>query len=167
MLDHSGELREENEAYMEKGLIGVKMSLKILSEYYAGEDKAHEAASGAGNGIIDLLEVFESDFTKNLAEMVSTEESGAASFDRATKDNQIEKATKDKDVEYKIKESTYLDKESSELSTDREGVQAELEAVLEYLSKFWSTFPRLKSSALPRQRRTMSERGDSGLRLWV
>merc|ERR1712129_547490 len=43
--------------------------------------------------------------------------------------------TKDKDVAYKSKEFDYLDKESADLSADREGVQVELDAVLEYLAK--------------------------------
>merc|ERR1712127_844309 len=43
--------------------------------------------------------------------------------------------TKDQDVKYKTKESKRLDKYSSELSADLTGVQAELDAVLEYLSK--------------------------------
>jgi tRNA splicing endonuclease len=123
-----------SKADMEKGITGVKMALKILSEYYSSADKAHEA-SGAGSGIISLLEVVESDFSKDLAEIVSTEETAAAAYNRETKDNEIEKTTKDKDLEYKTKESTYLDKESAELTTDREGVQAELDAVMEYLAK--------------------------------
>merc|ERR1719253_1519716 len=64
---------EENAAYksnraeMEKGLDGVKLALKVLTEYYAKDDKAHSSADGAGSGIIGLLEVCESDFSKGLA----------------------------------------------------------------------------------------------------
>merc|ERR1719227_41464 len=65
----------------EKGLEGVKMALKVLREYYAKEDKAHAAAEGAGDTIIGLLEVVESDFTKGLAEMTSTEESAQAAYE--------------------------------------------------------------------------------------
>merc|ERR1719335_1579137 len=35
-----------NKAEMEEGLEGVKLALKILREYYAKEDKSHEAAEG-------------------------------------------------------------------------------------------------------------------------
>merc|ERR1719310_1773703 len=69
-----------NKADMEQGLEGVKMALKILTEYYAKEDKAHSAAEGAG-GIIGLLEVCESDFSKGLAEMVATEESAISAYE--------------------------------------------------------------------------------------
>jgi len=136
--------REENAAFTEskakltKALTGIKLALKILNEYYAKEGKAHTAADGAGSGIIGLLEVCEADFSKNLAQITSDEELAVSEYEQVTKDNEIEKTTKDQDVKYKTKESKSLDKFSSELSADRTGVQAELDAVLEYLSKIES-----------------------------
>merc|ERR1719387_2240637 len=106
---------EEHEAYvankaeMEEGIEGVKLALKVLREYYAKEDKAHEAAEGAGAGIIGMLEVVESDFTKGLAEMIATEEAAQAEYDRQTKENEILKTTMEQDVKYKTKEFTELD----------------------------------------------------------
>mmetsp|Transcript_26920 Transcript_26920/g.41829 ORF Transcript_26920/g.41829 Transcript_26920/m.41829 type:complete len:417 (-) Transcript_26920:64-1314(-) len=123
---------ETNSAEMSQGIDGVKMALKVLNEYYAKEDKAHGAAEGAGEGIIGLLEVVESDFTKGLAEMIATEESAAAEYDQLTKENEITKATKDQDVKYKTKESKGLDKDIAEASADRATVQEELDAVMEY-----------------------------------
>jgi len=122
-----------NQADMEQGLKGVKLALKVLKEYYAKEDKAHAAAEGAGAGILGLLEVVESDFTKGLAEMTATEESAQAAYETETKENEIEKTTKQQDVKYKTKESTELDKTVAETSSDRAGVQEELDAVLAYL----------------------------------
>jgi len=123
---------ETNEAEMEEGISGVKLALKVLTEYYAKEDKAHGAAQGAGEGIIGLLEVVESDFTKGLAEMVAAEESAAAEYDKLTKANEIEKATKMQDVKYKTQESKGLDKDAAETSADKATVQEELDAVMEY-----------------------------------
>merc|ERR1719454_1734414 len=80
-----------NRADMEQGLNGVKIALKVLRDYYANDDKDHEEAQGAGQGIIGLIEVIESDFTKTLAETVSTEESAAAAYEKQTKQNQIDK----------------------------------------------------------------------------
>merc|ERR1712203_85378 len=117
------------------GLKGVKLALQVLNEYYAKKDTAHAAASGAGASIIGLLEVVESDFSKSLAEIVATEETAVAEYDKTSKENSVEKTVKDKDVEHKTKESVYLDKEVAELSSDRTSVQAELDAVNEYLSK--------------------------------
>merc|ERR1719355_425751 len=37
-----------NKAEMEQGLDGVKLALKVLTEYYAKEGKSHSAAEGAG-----------------------------------------------------------------------------------------------------------------------
>merc|ERR1719421_606190 len=90
---------------MKQGVEGVKLALKVLTEYYAKDDKSHQAAEGAGEGIIGLLEVVESDFTKGLAEMTATEESAAAEYDRLTKENEISKAMKMQDVKYKTKDS--------------------------------------------------------------
>merc|ERR1719272_1043029 len=122
----------ENKAEMEQGLEGIKLALKILREYYAKEDKAHSSADGAGGGIIGMLEVIESDFSKGLAELVASEEAAAAEYDRITKENEIAKATKEADVKYKTKEAKGLDTAVAEATTDRTGAQTELDAVLDY-----------------------------------
>merc|ERR1712085_170949 len=126
---------EESKAVLEKGLSGIKAALKALNEYYAKEDKAHDSADGAGNGIISLLEVCEADFSKNLAQIIADEETAVAEYEKVTKENEIEKTTKSQDVKYKAKESKELDKYAAELKSDRSGVQDELDAVLEYLAK--------------------------------
>merc|ERR1740130_1590083 len=114
---------DKNKPEMDAGLNGVKLALKILNDYYAKADKAHSSADGAGSGIIGMLEVIESDFTKGITEMVAAEQTAAATYERETKENAIEKTTKQQDVKYKTKESATLDKAVAELSTDREGVQ--------------------------------------------
>merc|ERR1711920_1220540 len=124
---------KQNKADMEQGLEGVKVALRVLNDYYAKSDKAHEAAEGAGHGIIGLLEVIESDFSQALAEFISVEETAAATYDKQSKENEIEKTTKEQDVKYKNKEAADLDAAISEASSDRAGVQTELDAVNEYL----------------------------------
>merc|ERR1719382_834615 len=94
----------QNKADMEQGLEGIKLALKILRDYYAG-DKDHAAAEGAAGGIIGLLEVIESDFSQALAEFITVEEASASTYDKETKANEIEKTTKEQDVKYKAKES--------------------------------------------------------------
>merc|ERR1719353_2483464 len=59
---------EKNSAEMKMGIEGVKKALGVLKEYYAKADKSHNAAEGASSGVISLLEVCESDFTKGLTE---------------------------------------------------------------------------------------------------
>merc|ERR1719421_2781239 len=49
--------------------------------------------------------------------------------------NKVSSTSKDQDVKYKTKEAAGLDKSTTEAVSDREGVQAELDALVEYLSK--------------------------------
>merc|ERR1719230_1638272 len=67
--------------------------------------------------------------------MIATEESAAADYDKETKENAILKVTMEQDVKYKTKEIGELDEGVAEATSDRAGVQAELDAVLKYLSE--------------------------------
>merc|ERR1719379_1145464 len=102
-------------AEMELGIEGVKKALSVLRDYYASDGKSHVAAEGAGAGIIGLLEVVESDFTKGLTEMTAQEESARADYVSYSKENEISTAKKTKDVQYKTQEAAGLDKSVSEL----------------------------------------------------
>merc|ERR1719506_373388 len=124
---------EKNKPELEQGLKGVKLALKILNDYYAKADKSHSSSEGAGSGIIGMLEVIESDFTKSITEMVAAEQTAASTYETETNENAIEKTTKEQDVKYKTKEAASLDKKAAELTTDRDGVKSELDAVNEYL----------------------------------
>merc|ERR550525_1567557 len=126
---------EESKAELETGIAGVKAALKVLTEYYAQPGKSHVAAEGAAGGIISLLEVIEADFSKNLAQIIADEEAAVTGYEKVSKENQIDKTTKEQDVAYKKKESKQLDKTSSELTSDQSQVQAVLDAVQEYLTK--------------------------------
>merc|ERR1719146_136133 len=128
-------LYEKNSAEMKMGIEGVRKALSVLKEYYAKADKSHGAADGAGSGIIGLLEVAESDFTKGLTEMTAAEETAAADYEAYCKEDELSTVTKQKDVEYKTKEAAGLDKAVAELSTDLQAVTDELTAVLEALDK--------------------------------
>lgn len=119
-------------ADLQQGIEGVKRALQVLRDYYGVGEKA---AGGAGGSIIGLLEVVESDFSKGLAEAVAAEESAQAAYTKQTNDNQLEKAGKEKDVEYKNKESAELDKSVSESKSDLTNVEAELVAIGEYFDK--------------------------------
>merc|ERR1719456_1218801 len=88
-----------NSEEMKEGIEGIKLALKVLREYYAKDsfvqvDENADKASGAAAGIIGMLEVAESDFSKGLEEMVSAEETAAAEYEKATKENEIAKTTK-------------------------------------------------------------------------
>merc|ERR1719464_738492 len=91
----------EGKSELDTGIAGVKAALKVLNEYYAQAGKAHAAADGAAGGIISLLEVVEADFSKNLAQLVADEDAAIAGYEKVSKENQIDKTTKEQDVAYK------------------------------------------------------------------
>jgi len=154
---------EENGIYltskkdMEMGLEGVQLALKILSDYYAKADKAHSAAGGAGSGIIGMIEVCESDFSKGLSEMTVAEETAASEYDKQTKENEISQTTKEADVKYKTKESATLDKETAEAKSDLSGVQSEHDAVMEYSGKITEECVAKPEAYVERARRRDAE----------
>merc|ERR1712048_63258 len=122
---------EVNSKEMEQGLNGVKLALKVLNEYYNKSGKA----GGASSGIIGLLEVCESDFSKALTEMNAAEDTAQSEYEQQSKENEITKVTKEQDVKYKTKEAAGLDQAVSELSSDKGAVETELSAVNEYLKE--------------------------------
>lgn len=119
----------KTKAELEQGLEAVKLALKVLREYYAKEDKSHDAAEGAAGGIISLIEVCESDLSKGLADAVAAEEAAASEYDKVSKENEIERATKEQDVKYKQKEIADLAKALAEAKDDRASLQDQLDAI--------------------------------------
>jgi hypothetical protein len=125
----------KNSAEMKMGIEGVKKALSVLKDYYAKGDKSHSAAEGAGSGIISLLEVCESDFTKGLTEMTAEEETQASDHESFTKGNEIANTMKSQDVKYKTKDAAGLDKNVADLTADLDSTSEELTAVLKGLDK--------------------------------
>merc|ERR1719436_1399892 len=74
-----------------------------------------------------------------------------------TKADKVEKAAKDQDVKYKIKESQDLDKAVTEDSADRSGVQTELDAVNEYLDSLHKQCDETVEPYAERKRRREAE----------
>jgi chromosome segregation ATPase len=120
-----------DKAELDKGLTGIQTALKVLRDYYSAGD----GASGAGGGIISLLEVCESDISKELAEITAAEENAASQYETETQENALSKTAKDKDAEYKQKEAASLDKAGTEYKSDRSSVEEELDANNEGLAQ--------------------------------
>ena len=135
---------------LELALSGVGKALDVLRDYYGGasliqDDTAfmqqpakpekHAQKSGAGQSIIGILEVCESDFSDNLAKEEMAESDSASEYEKITQENKVAKTTKDQDVKYKTQEFKSLDKEISELTGDKDTLSTELAAVNEYYSK--------------------------------
>jgi len=143
---------EENADYLtskedlELALSGVQKALGVLRDYYGGaaafldmdqpaKPAKHEKSTGAGQSIIGMLEVCESDFSDNLAKVETEEADAAAEYEKITQANKVTKTTKEQDVKYKTQEFKTLDKEITELTGDKETTSTELDAVLEYYGK--------------------------------
>merc|ERR1719324_2133249 len=52
-----------------------------------------------------------------------------------TQENKVTKTTKEQDIKYKTQEMKSLQKDVAEMTSDREGTQTELDAVMEYDAK--------------------------------
>merc|ERR1719491_586245 len=112
---------EENEAESTLALKGIKQALAVLREVYASQ------GPGAGKTILEMLEVCEADFSKDLALMTVTEKEAAAKHEKLLKSSAISKAVKEKSLEYKKKEEAALAKKANEGQSDFENVKEELE----------------------------------------
>jgi len=129
-------------ADLEQGIAGVQKALNTLRNYYGASfvqqpaaPEIHQSSGGAGSSIIGILEVVESDFSKNLAELSLAEDEAEAGYQKITQENKVTKAAKEQDVKYKEQESANLKKSASELTSDRDSANSELSAVVQYLAK--------------------------------
>lgn len=152
----------KNKPAMEQGLEGVKNALRVLRDYYAKDDKSHDAADGAGSGIIGMLEVVEADFSKGIAEMTAGEDSEQSEYEAVSKENKVARAAKEQSAKYKTKEYVALDKSVAESRADRSGVQEELNAVVEYFASVQKECIAMPDSYEERKKRREAE--ISGLR---
>jgi len=133
-------------ADLELGLSGVQKALGVLRDYFGGsaaflqveqpaKPETHEPSTGAGQSIINMLEVVESDFSETLAKVEMEEADASADYEKTTQENKIAKTTMSQDAKYKSQEATSLDKAISELTSDKDTTNTELNAVLEYYSR--------------------------------
>jgi len=152
-------------ADLEQGLGGVRKALSVLRQFYGAAASASllqedeegdqdemsslmqqavrqpkapqkaEKATGAGQGIIGLLEVVESDLAKNLATEDTEESDAQSSYEKQTSMNSITKVQKEQDSKYKTQEFKSLDKAIADLEADKATEVEELNAVNEYFGK--------------------------------
>jgi hypothetical protein len=124
----------------ESGVEGVGMALQVLRDYYAEKEEAfvqtkHGKATGAATGIIGMLEVIESDFTKNLAEGSAAEAMAIEAYEKLTQDNKIATTEKSTAVEYKTKDQKETESRLEGLKEDKDGASKEYAAIMEYWEK--------------------------------
>jgi len=141
---------KEAKADLEAGLEGVQLALQVLRDYYAQKDESSSALlqsdigqqmslaqSGAQepSGIIGMLEVAESDFSKSLAEGQSDEDQAQKKYDHFVEDNKIAAAAKSAELKYSQKDLKETDAASEETNKDLGVSHDEQSAVLEYAEK--------------------------------
>jgi len=155
--EHAAFVTEKDD--LEKGLEGVRKALGMLRDYYSedkdesssdapsGEapvflqrqpgvpDTAHQKQGGAASGIMEILEMTESDFAAGLAKAQTQESDSQTEYDEAAKENEVEKETLETEVKFKNKEYKQLDKTISQITSDRDSLMTEQAAVLEFSSK--------------------------------
>merc|ERR1719182_1139781 len=151
------ELRQEQaaawaaaKADYEQGLEGVGMALQVLRDYYAEKDDSaelflqgrmgqgvqkHSKATGASTGIIGMLEVVESDFSKLLAEGNAAEAMAVEEYEKLTQDNAIATTEKETAAKYKTKDSKETEAMLAGLKEDKEVAMKEYDAIMEYWEK--------------------------------
>ena len=83
-------------------------------------DGCISSSDGASSGIVGLLQVCESCFSTSFPKMKTAEESAISTCETDTKQNEIEKATKEQDVKYKTKEAASLDNSVAKTKTAEE-----------------------------------------------
>eukprot|EP00438_Fugacium_kawagutii_P027732 Skav228110 [mRNA] locus=scaffold730:193837:210327:+ [translate_table: standard] len=91
--------------------------------------------STAGAGVISLLEVVESAFARNMADLQSQDRNAQDAHEKLMQQSKVVKAQKESDVKQKTTEATKLERSATELGSDIASTKQQLEAVKEYLGK--------------------------------
>ena len=117
-------------------LVSVKKDLSKQEPPQAfdeGEFKGQQAESG---GVIGMLEVIESDFTKSLADGSAAEAMAVEAYEKLTMDNKIATTEKSTAVEYKTKDKKETEEMLVGLKEDKETTEKEYAAVMESAHSF-------------------------------
>eukprot|EP00397_Hematodinium_sp_SG-2012_P012250 GEMP01012414.1.p1 GENE.GEMP01012414.1~~GEMP01012414.1.p1 ORF type:complete len:659 (+),score=211.79 GEMP01012414.1:398-2374(+) len=125
-----------NKADLTAGQQACATAVKVLRNYYQGDSFLQQPSGAeASKGIIGMLEVAESDFSRSLAEAQTQEDESQQEYDEQTQDFKVTKATKQQDVKNKTAEKQRLDNLVSQTTVDARDAQAELNAVVYYIEK--------------------------------
>jgi len=98
-------------------------------------DEPYTGMGGASGGVVGLLEVIESDFSKLEAETSAAEEEAAKEYDRFMAESKKDKAVKTADMDYKKKSKTEKESDLSDTEGDLKGTEKELQSALFYYEK--------------------------------
>jgi len=131
-------------------------AIQVLRDYYEGSSSlvqvgikskvSAKATARDGTGILQVLEFTAADFEKQLSDERVAERQAVDKFGQFAMDSKMVKATKEVEVKAKLSETKSLKTALSDYSEDKEGVSAELQAVVDYLAELK---PKCEASAPP------------------
>jgi len=102
-------------------------------------DEPYQGMGGASGGVVGMMEVIQSDFSKLEAETTAAEEEAAKEYDRLMAESKKDKAVKTADMDYKKKSKTSAESDLQDSESDMKGAQKELDAALVYYEKLKPT----------------------------
>jgi len=114
---------------------GALIQTKATTQRKSGQPSFGSAKTDAGSGIISVLEVAESDFTRLYAETETEEDAAAAAYEKLSKENAVSKATKEADAKGKESEIKSLTVQLDQHTEDHSTTSDELDAVNAYIDK--------------------------------
>jgi hypothetical protein len=124
----------------ETGQQACAAAIKVLRQYYEGKSFLQTSAQTESKakdpaGIIGLLEVAESDFSRMYAEGMAAEDAAITEFETFTADSKVSRAAKETEEKNKAAEGQRIGNVISETAMDHDDSQKELAAVQEYDTK--------------------------------
>merc|ERR1719159_1169621 len=135
-----GDAKEASEA--------VSKAMAVLKEFYAkaGEatafaqqpeifDSPYKGMQSESGGVIGMLEVIQSDFSRLEAETKAAEEAAQKEYDEFMADAETNKAQKTRDIERIVVKKQDAEQSLEEKKKDLDGTSKELDAALAYYEK--------------------------------
>lgn len=136
----------------QEGQVAAAEARLVLKEFYAkaGQatalvqeqpvapeifDGAYQGMQGEGGGVVNMLEVIESDFAKLEFETETSEATALQEYKDFMNDSAVSKAQKLKDIDYKTAKSGEQQNSLTTKKEDVEGLQKELTAAIAYFDK--------------------------------
>jgi len=129
-LDAVGQATAVLKEFYEKA--GTATALVQQPEIFDEPYKGNQAGAG---GVLGMLEVIESDFSRLEAETKAAEEAAAKEYDEFMADAETDKAQKERDIERLVVKKQDKEQSLEENKKDLLGTQKELDAALAYYDK--------------------------------
>jgi len=125
----------ETVADAKEALEAVAQAMKVLKDFYAKAGDSSAVNSEGSTGVIGMLEVIQSDFSRLEAETSAAEEEAQKEYDNFMADAETDKTQKTRDIESNTKKKQDQSQALEEKKKDLEGTSKELQAAIDYYDK--------------------------------